>query len=296
MYKTNGKIVNRIQDNDLQIANCKKEVTMPRTPAVANMFYPGNRGRLKEQLDSFVEPVPEPRKVLGAISPHAGYMYSGGVAGAVFSQILIPETVVIVGPNHRGMGAPVALDASGAWDLPMGSVPINKELAGLVLKAPFKHKIREDSQAHAMEHSLEVQVPFLQVLRPDVTLVPIAVSHVTYDECDEIGRALVRGVQDYGKEVLLVASTDMTHYESQEAARAKDQLAIERVLALDPKGLYDTVTQHGISMCGVIPTTIVLTACKALGATKAELVQYATSGDVTGDYAQVVGYAGFIVC
>jgi hypothetical protein len=97
VYKTDGKIVNRIQDNDLQIANCKKEVTMPRTPAVANMFYPGNRGRLKEQLDSFVEPVPEPRKVLGAISPHAGYMYSGGVAGAVFSQILIPETVVIVG-------------------------------------------------------------------------------------------------------------------------------------------------------------------------------------------------------
>lgn len=268
---------------------------MSRTPAVANMFYPGNRDRLKEQLYSFVERAPKPRKVLGAISPHAGYMYSGGVAGAVFSQILIPETVIIVGPNHRGIGAPVALDASGAWEMPMGSVPINEDLAGLILKAPFNHKIKDDSQAHAMEHSLEVQVPFLQVLRPDVTIVPITVSHVGYDQCDEIGRALVQGVRDFGNEVLVLASTDMTHYESRETAKTKDRLAIERVLALDPKGLYDTVTQGGISMCGVVATTIVLTACKGLGATKAELVRYATSGDVTGDYDQVVGYAGFIV-
>jgi AmmeMemoRadiSam system protein B len=156
-------------------------------------------------------------------------------------------------------------------------------------------RIVDDPGAHAMEHSIEVQVPFLQCLRPEVTIVPIGLSHITYDACQEIGQAVVQGIQDYGKEVLLVASTDMTHYESQEAAKAKDKLAIDRILDLDPKGLYETVSKHGISMCGVIPTTIVLEACKVFGAKRAELVQYATSGDVTGDYAQVVGYAGFIV-
>ena len=268
---------------------------MSRKPAVANMFYPGDRNRLKDQLDSFVRPVPEPETVLAAISPHAGYIYSGGVAGKVFSQIRIPEAVVILGPNHRGMGAPVALDASGDWDTPLGSVSINKALAESILGALPHHKIEEDSTAHAMEHSIEVQVPFLQVLRPDVTIVPIALSRMAYDACQEFGRALAQGAVDYGKEVLLVASTDMTHYESQQVTRANDQLAIDRILDLDPKGLYETVVHHNISMCGVIPTTIVLAACKALGATKAELVEYATSGDVTGDYAQVVGYAGFIV-
>jgi AmmeMemoRadiSam system protein B len=268
---------------------------MSRTPAVANMFYPGDTRRLKEQLHSFVKPVAEPRTVLAAICPHAGYMYSGGVAGAVFSQIRIPQAVVILGPNHRGIGAPVALAASGTWDMPLGPVPINAALADLLLQALPHPTIKDDPQAHTMEHSIEVQIPFLQVLRSDVSIVPIALSHVRYPSCQEIGQALAKGVQDYGKEVLLVASTDMTHYESQDVARSQDQLAIEQILALDAKGLYETVAQHNISMCGVIPTTIVLAACKALGATKAELVQYATSGDVTGDYAQVVGYAGFFV-
>ena len=268
---------------------------MSRTPAVANMFYPGDTHRLKEQLHSFVKPVAEPRTVLAAISPHAGYMYSGGVAGAVFSQIRIPQAVVILGPNHRGIGAPVALAASGTWDMPLGPVPINAALAGLLLQALPHSTIKDDPQAHTMEHSIEVQIPFLQVLRSDVSIVPIALSHLRYPSCQEIGQSLAKGVQDYGKEVLLVASTDMTHYESQDVARSQDQLAIEQILALDAEGLYETVARHNISMCGVIPTTIVLAACKALGATKAELIQYATSGDVTGDYAQVVGYAGFVV-
>jgi AmmeMemoRadiSam system protein B len=260
------------------------------------MFYPGDKDRLREQLDAFVRPVPEPKKVMAAISPHAGYMYSGGVAGAVFSQISIPDAVVILGPNHRGIGASAALTASGTWEMPFGSVPINEALAQAILKVSTSAvRIVDDPGAHAMEHSIEVQVPFLQCLRPKVSIVPIGLSHIAYDACPEIGQAVVEGIQDYGKEVLLVASTDMTHYESQEAAKAKDRLAIDRILDLDPKGLYETVSKHGISMCGVIPTTIVLEACKVMGATRAELVQYATSGDVTGDYAQVVGYAGFIV-
>jgi AmmeMemoRadiSam system protein B len=223
-------------------------------------------------------------------------MYSGGVAGAVFSQIHIPAAAVILGPNHRGMGANVALTASGIWEMPLGPVPINNALAESILKVSTSGvKMKDDPEAHAVEHSIEVQVPFLQFLRPDVSIVPIALSHLSYDACQEIGQALAQGIQDCGKEVLLVASTDMTHYESEESAKAKDKLAIDRILGLDPKGLYETVARHRISMCGVIPTTIVLEACKALGAGKAELVQYATSGDVSGDYAQVVGYAGFIV-
>ena len=269
---------------------------MLRSPAVANMFYPGDKDRLKEQLSTYIRAVPEPKRVLAAVSPHAGYIYSGGVAGAVFSQIRIPDAVVILGPNHRGVGASVALSASGTWDMPLGSVPINEAMAESILKVSTSGvKIKDDPGAHAMEHSIEVQVPFLQFLRPEVSIVPIVLSHLTYDACQEIGQALVQGIQDYGKEVLLVASTDMTHYESQKSAKEKDKLAIDRILDLDPAGLYETVSRHGISMCGVIPTTIVLEACKVLGAGKAELVRYATSGDVTGDNAQVVGYAGFIV-
>ena len=269
---------------------------MSRKPAVANMFYPGDKHQLKEQLNTFVRPVPAPKKVLAAISPHAGYMYSGGVAGDVFSQIRIPDDVLILGPNHRGMGATVALTASGAWDMPLGPVSINEALAESIMNVPISEvKIKDDPQAHAMEHSIEVQVPFLQFLRPEVKIVPIALSHLSYDTCQHVGQVLVKGIQDYGKEVLMVASTDMTHYESQESAKAKDKLAIDRILDLDPEGLYETVARHGISMCGVIPTTVVLEACKALGASKAEVVRYATSGDVTGDYSQVVGYAGFIV-
>ena len=269
---------------------------MSRIPAVADMFYPGDKGRLRDQLNAFVQPASEPKKVIAAISPHAGYMYSGGVAGAVFSEISIQDAVVILGPNHRGIGASVALNASGTWETPLGTVSINSALAESILNVSTSVvNVEDDPGAHTMEHSIEVQIPFLQFLRPDVGIVPIGLSHLTYDACEEIGRILVKGIQDYGQEVLLVASTDMTHYESQETTKAKDKLAIDRILDLDPEGLYKTVAKHGISMCGVIPTTIVLEACKALRAHSVELVRYATSGDVTGDYAQVVGYAGFIV-
>ena len=269
---------------------------MSRIPAVANMFYPGDKGKLEQQLNSFVKPVAEPRKVIAAISPHAGYVYSGGVAGAVFSEIYIPSTVVLIGPNHRGVGAKVALPVSGTWEMPLGSVSINEDLAQSILKASAPEvRIQDDHQAHAMEHSIEVQVPFLQYLRPGVEIVPLGVSHLTFQSCQAVSGAVVEGIKAYGEEVLVVASTDMTHYESQESAKAKDQMAIDRILDLDPQGLFDTVAKHRISMCGVISTTVTLDVCKSMGAENAELVQYATSGDVTGDYRQVVGYAGFIV-
>jgi hypothetical protein len=258
------------------------------------MFYPGQESALRKQLHGFVKPIAEPRKVLAAISPHAGYMYSGGVAGAVFSQIRIPRSVVLLGPNHRGLGARVAMDVSGSWKMPLGEVPIEEMLARLIVDRGAG-LIKEDSLAHSMEHSIEVQVPFLQMRRPDVMIVPISISHVSVKDCEKIGQVLAGVIRDFSDEVLQVASTDMTHYESRKTAKAKDELAIDRILALDPQGLYDVVAQHGITMCGVFATTIVLFACKALGATAAELVRYATSGDVTGDDSQVVGYAGLVV-
>ncbi|MBW2107919.1 MAG: AmmeMemoRadiSam system protein B [Deltaproteobacteria bacterium] len=267
---------------------------MSRKPAVANMFYPGDKTQLMEQLEQFIKPDPKPRTALAAISPHAGYMYSGHVAGAVFSKIKIPETVVILGPNHRGMGARAALASSGSWETPLGTVPINETLARYVLDRAGD-KIQDDPQVHVMEHSIEVQVPFLQALRPDVTIVPVCISYLPLADCESIGLALAETVRDYGNKVLFVASTDMTHYESQETAKTKDQLAIDRILELDPRGLYNVVAKQDITMCGVMPTTILLTACKALGSNEVELVQYTTSGEVTGDYAQVVGYAGFII-
>jgi len=267
---------------------------MSRIPAVANMFYPGNPEELRKQLDAFLTPASEPRKVIAAICPHAGYVYSGGVAGAVFSQIYIPDRVVILGPNHRGLGSSVALQSTGSWEMPLGTVSIDEDLAGQLLDA-LGDQAEDDPQAHAMEHSLEVQVPFLQMVQPDVRIVPISLSQVSYQTCDSIGRILATVIQDQADPVLIVSSTDMSHYVSGETAKAKDQLAIDRILALDPEGLYQTVANHRISMCGVIPTTIALTAAKALGASRGELIRYATSGDVTGDFSQVVGYAGLVV-
>jgi hypothetical protein len=267
---------------------------MSRIPAVANMFYPGNPDQLRKELSAFITPVSSPRKVLAAICPHAGYVYSGKVAGAVFSQIHVPSTAIILGPNHRGLGAPVALQSAGSWEMPLGTVSVHEELAGKLLVA-LGDQAQDDPQAHAMEHSLEVQVPFLQMIQPDLTIVPVSLSHITYNTCEAVGRVMGQTIQEWPEPVLLLASTDMSHYVSAETAKSKDQLAIDKILALDPEGLFRTVAEHRISMCGVIPTTITLVAAKVLGASKAELVQYATSGDVTGDFSQVVGYAGLIV-
>lgn len=265
---------------------------MIRKPAVAGQFYPGSAAVLEREVQSYLVPGKE-KEVLGVISPHAGYIYSGHVAGAVFSCIAVPDDVIILGPNHRGMGDPFAIMAEGSWQMPNGEVAINKELAALILKN--SQHITDDYRAHTYEHSLEVQVPFLQALNKDFRLVPIALTRGSWKVCREIGESIARAIKDYGRKVLIVASSDMTHYESDKSARQKDKLAIDHILALDPQGLLAVVHKHDISMCGVIPATITLAACEELGATHAELVKYATSGDVSGDYLQVVGYAGLYI-
>lgn len=266
---------------------------MVRQPAVAGQFYTDEPKRLRRDLQRMVPADAPKKRVKGIVAPHAGYVYSGHVAGAIYGTIEIPRTVVILGPNHHGFGAAAALSPDGEWLTPLGSVPTDERLSLLVRKhVPF---VEADSSAHRFEHSLEVQVPFLQHCRSDVRIVPICLGFADYEQCRLLGEGLARAIGEFGEDVLMVASSDMTHYESADAARAKDDQAIAEVLALNPEGLVRVCRQKSITMCGVIPATVMLVAAKALGATGAELVRYATSGDVTGDYRQVVAYAAVAV-
>ena len=269
---------------------------MKRSPAVAGQFYPGDRTTLSRTVAELCAPAIEGKKkqqALAVISPHAGYIYSGRVAGETFARVVVPEDVIILGPNHHGHGAAVALMDRGAWQMPMGEVMINETLAAEIGQA--SHLVERDELAHVYEHSLEVQVPFLQYFQQNLTITPLVISHIPYEDCVEVGRGIAVAVQRYKKPVLIVASTDMTHYESRQAATAKDNLAIERILKLDGAGLYETVLGKRISMCGIMPTTIALSAAKELGAENVELVRYTDSGEMSGDTNQVVGYAGLII-
>lgn len=263
-----------------------------RRPAVAGQFYPADIPTLKEHLDRYIPKDLPKKEALAVVAPHAGYVYSGHVAGKVYGKVSIPDNVVLMGPSHTGLGTEFAVMNEGVWEMPQGPVSIDNTLAGLILS---EGKFSKDTVAHQYEHSLEVQLPFLQYLKGKFSFVPIVLSYTDFSTCEILGKALARAITDYNKPVLIISSSDMTHYESQSSAERKDKLAIEKILALDPRGLYETVREHHISMCGIIPTTVALVACNLLGAKEAELVCYATSGDVTGDYYQVVGYAGIII-
>ena len=268
---------------------------MSRSPAVAGQFYPGNEASLVKTLNDLIPDIqPEEKKeALAVISPHAGYIYSGGVAGETIGRVKVPENVIILGPNHTGHGASIALMDQGSWDMPMGEVPVNNELAAEIAKStPL---IQVDEVAHRFEHSLEVQVPFLQHMQKNLTIAPLVVSHVSYETCVSVGNGLAEAIKNYGKPVLIVASTDMTHYESRQSASSKDGMALECIKALDPEGLYNTVVGNRISMCGIMPTTVALIAAIALGAKKAELIRYTDSGEASGDTSKVVGYAGLVI-
>lgn len=268
---------------------------MLRQPAVADQFYPGNKRRLLETVAALTPQLTGADKVkaLAVIVPHAGYVYSGRTAAATFARVEIPEDVVILGPNHHGLGARLAIMSRGSWAMPMGEVPLNTTLSELIkAKNPA---VSEDAEAHRYEHSLEVQIPFLQAAQTRLSISPLAVGHLSLDQAREAGRCLAAAVEEFARPVLLVASTDMTHYQDRESASRQDRLALERIRLLDPEGLYQTVLEHGISMCGFIPTTIVLTAALELGATSASLVEYTDSGATSGDTSRVVAYAGLII-
>ncbi|MBI1941763.1 MAG: AmmeMemoRadiSam system protein B [Acidobacteria bacterium] len=268
-----------------------------RHPAVAGRFYPGKPDKLRrdlaEYLGSEAKAVDIVADALGCVVPHAGYMYSGPVAGAVYRRLPARSSYVILCPNHTGRGAPLAMMSSGAWLTPLGEVPIDSALASSVRHAC--HLLMEDAAAHADEHSLEVQLPFLQHLQRDFTFVPVAIGVGGYAVLESLGHGLAQAAKGAEKPFLIVASSDMNHYEPDSITRVKDHKAIDKILALDPEGLYDVIRREDISMCGYGPTIAMLTAAKELGATRAELVRYATSADTSGDRSAVVGYAGIIV-
>lgn len=266
---------------------------MIRQPAVAGQFYTGNAKALRAELNEYVSSPKGDEKALGIIAPHAGYIYSGAVAGKVYGEVAVPKTVIVLGPNHHGIGARAAIYPEGEWITPLGSVKIDKKLSELVKR--HSPMVEEDATAHMYEHSLEVQIPFLQFVRPDVAIVPICLGFSDFPSCASLGNGIAEAVREYGEEVLIVASSDMTHYESAASAKAKDEEAIREILSLDPEGLLRVCRAKGITMCGVVPSTVMLTAALRLGAKKARLVKYATSGDVTGDNRQVVAYAAFTV-
>jgi len=266
---------------------------MNRNPAVAGRFYESDPDALQEQVRRHIDAGKPREKVLGVVAPHAGFLYSGDVAGSVYGRIVIPPTVILIGPNHTGSGKPVSLMIRGAWSMPMGEVEIDTELAESILEQ--LPESREDEKAHRQEHSLETQLPFLQYFRKDLKIVPVCLMRVSLEECQRLGNAILRTLKKLNRRVLIVASSDMTHYEPHSIATEKDKLALDKILKLDPAGLYETVRDEKISMCGVHPVTVMLHCCNQLGATEATLVKYRTSGEVNGDMEYVVGYAGVIV-
>ncbi|MFH1835418.1 MAG: AmmeMemoRadiSam system protein B [Methanobacteriota archaeon] len=271
---------------------------MIRMPAVAGQFYPYSPDVLLGEIAEFMGEPKQRRQVSGVMVPHAGYMYSGGVAGLVYSRIEPADSYVILGPNHTGLGLRFSIVRGGLWRTPLGEVSVDSIIADEILReCPI---VEEDILAHQREHSIEVQLPFLQYLGDDFMFVPICIGHLPLDDetsadLKSIGRAVASAIRKFGGKTVVVASTDLTHYESQESAKIKDADVLEAVLKLDPEKLLKVVSEKDISMCGVLPTAIMLYACKELGASKAELAGYQTSGDVTGDLSQVVGYGGVLV-
>ena len=266
---------------------------MNRQPAVADRFYPGAPSELTRMISRLMpDPAAEKQKACALISPHAGYIYSGELACRTISSALIPESVIIIGPNHHGLGGRVAVSMAD-WDMPQGLVPADRTMGATLISRSTL--ITEDESAHRLEHSLEVQVPFLQNVQSKLKIVPIAVAHLTYKECEEVAAAIAAAAQTATSPPLILASTDMSHYESRKDATIKDGFALEKIVSFDPEGLYETIVSKRISMCGFIPVTITLLAAKELGATTAKLIGYTDSGETSGDIDQVVGYAGFVI-
>lgn len=266
---------------------------MLRLPAVASTFYPGSPQDLSTLIAQYThhDAAHPPSPFRACLVPHAGYAYSGGVAGAVFARIAFPKRIIVLGVRHFPYGEEAAILCTGAWRTPLGDVPIDARLGAQI--AQSCPAFREDSVAHENEHSLEVQIPFLQYLNPGFTFVPIALGTLDFHILTTVGQSLARVLSTH-HDAFLLTTTDLNHYEDETTTRRKDTLAIEKILALDPAGLFDVCRRNKISMCGLGPTIALLTALNQIGATSVELVQHTTSADYSGDTRKVVGYAGFL--
>ena len=266
---------------------------MLRLPAVSGAFYPAEPHALTSLIHKYVSPDPlmERRSVRACLVPHAGYIYSGSVAGAVFARISLPKRIIVLGVRHFPYGEEAAILSRGVWRTPLGDAPIDGELAARVSQSC--ELLLEDPLAHESEHSLEVQLPFLQVLDPGFKFVPIALGTLNYNALVAVGKSLGKILAEE-PDVLLLTTTDLNHYENQSTTIRKDNLAVEKILQLDAAGLYEICHRERISMCGLGPTVAMLTALRQVGATNATLVKHATSADYSHDTKKVVGYAGFL--
>ncbi len=266
---------------------------MKRSPAVAGQFYHGTASKLNKQVEDYIDKNAKKEKVIGVVSPHAGLIYSGHVAGAVYSSIEFPETFILIGPNHTGLGPKISLMAKGEWEIPTGNFQIDEKISHKIsINTPL---VEKDMQAHMFEHSLEVQLPFIGYFSTKVKIVPILILSATLKDCELLGNGIAKAVRDADYTVVIVASSDMSHYVPDSVARNKDEKAIKKILSLDPEGLYETVLRERISMCGYLPVVSMIYAAKALGAQSARLVKYATSAEISGDFDHVVGYAGIVL-
>jgi MEMO1 family protein len=253
------------------------------------MFYPGTEAKLRQQIAQLAPRQPKPKvRACGVVVPHAGYVYSGGVAADVYASIEGAQTFVLLGPNHYMAGSAVAVSEE-SWSTPLGAVEIDLELV-----KRLDGIVDHDEAAHRQEHSIEVQVPFLQYFFKDFKIVPIAIGMQDYDTVKEVAAELIRALDGYHRSTVIVASSDFTHYEDVEVARQKDATLIGDIERLDVPALYDDVYRLNATACGYGPIAAMVMACVARGAKKGELIRYATSGDVTGD-RQVVGYAGIAI-
>jgi len=272
-----------------------------RRAQVAGSFYSGTKTALTGEIEGCFTHRLGPgrlptlaqvgeRKLVGVVCPHAGYMYSGPVAARSYFEVASdgkPDKIVIIGPNHTGAGSGVSMMPEGIWETPFGQVEVDMEMATAISKA--SDIIDLDDRAHLYEHSIEVQLPFLQyVLKTKFDFVPICMMMQDLETSKEVGKAVGQALK--GRDALIIASSDMTHYESAEAAKRKDHLAIDAILALDDARLQETVESHRISMCGHGPVASMIAASKILNAKTAQLLGYSTSGDITGDNSGVVGY------
>jgi len=266
---------------------------MLRTPAVAGKFYPNDPRKLSQQISNLLdaESAPEKAAYRACLVPHAGYVYSGHVAASVLKRITLPKRIIVLGVRHFPYGAEAAILSEGAWRTPLGDAPVNSELAAKISQAcPL---LEEDSVAHQSEHSLEVQLPFLQELDPDFSFVPIALGTIQFEAFVSVGQSLGK-ILTAEPDVLLLTTSDFNHYQDDATTRRKDHLAIEQILQFNPRGLFDVCRKKEISMCGLGPAVAMLTALNHIGSNHAELVKYATSADVSGDTSAVVGYAGLL--
>lgn len=273
-----------------------------RDPVVAGRFYPAERSVLQEELTSFLVSKKKIKDAFAIIAPHAGYMYSGKTAGMTYASVDVPDTVIVMCPNHTGLGYPISLHPAQSWTTPIGSINVDLE----ILKK-IKSKLSQaefDTGAQLKEHSLEVQVPFIQMCNPQARIVPITLANMPLSIIQKLGAILcdiiIEEESRTGTRPLIVASSDMTHFESAKSAKIKDMLAIEQIKMFDTKGFLDAVEENDITLCGLYPISVMLEAAnnykKAKGITmNVELVDYTNSGMVTGDKNNVVAYAGIVL-